>query len=42
MSEILTLASTNLFSPIILSFVLGLFAATTRSDLSIPEAVAKG
>ncbi|MGB5870289.1 MAG: sodium-dependent bicarbonate transport family permease, partial [Albidovulum sp.] len=42
MSEILTLASTNLFSPIILSFVLGLFAAMTRSDLSIPEAVAKG
>ena len=42
MSEILTLASANLFSPIILSFALGLFAAMARSDLSIPEAVAKG
>lgn len=42
MSEILALAGANLLSPIILSFVLGLFAALTRSDLSIPEAVAKG
>jgi hypothetical protein len=42
MSEILALAGTNLISPIILSFVLGLAAALARSDLSIPEAVAKG
>lgn len=42
MSEILALAESNLLSPIILSFVLGLAAAMARSDLSIPEAVAKG
>lgn len=42
MNEILTLASSNLVSPIILSFALGLIAAMARSDLSIPEAVAKG
>lgn len=32
----------NLASPIVLSFVLGLVAAGLRSDLSIPEAMAKG
>jgi len=32
----------NLISPIILSFALGLAAALARSDLTIPEAVAKG
>jgi len=42
MSEILALAGANLGSPIILSFALGLAAALARSDLSIPEAVAKG
>jgi len=42
MSEILSLAGSNLLSPIILSFALGLAAAMARSDLSIPEAVAKG
>jgi uncharacterized protein len=42
MTEILTLSGNNLISPIILSFVLGLIAAFARSDLSIPEAVAKG
>jgi hypothetical protein len=42
MTDILTLAGDNLISPIILSFVLGLVAAFARSDLSIPEAVAKG
>ena len=42
MAEILSLAASNLISPIILSFVLGLAAALARSDLSIPEAVAKG
>ncbi|MEM1235844.1 MAG: sodium-dependent bicarbonate transport family permease [Pseudomonadota bacterium] len=36
------LAAANLLSPIILSFALGLAAALARSDLSIPEAVAKG
>ncbi|MEL6607887.1 MAG: sodium-dependent bicarbonate transport family permease [Pseudomonadota bacterium] len=38
----LALAADNLLSPIILSFVLGLVAALARSDLSIPQAVAKG
>lgn len=42
MSEILELAAGNLISPIILSFVLGVAAALARSDLTIPEAVAKG
>lgn len=42
MDQILSLAATNLLSPIILSFALGVAAALARSDLSIPEAVAKG
>lgn len=42
MSDILSLAAGNLISPIILSFVLGLVAALARSDLTVPEAVAKG
>lgn len=42
MSDILDLALANLISPIILSFALGLLAALARSDLTIPEAVAKG
>lgn len=42
MDSILALAGQNLISPIILSFVLGLAAALARSDLSFPEAVAKG
>jgi hypothetical protein len=42
MTEILSLAGANLLSPIILSFALGLIAALARSDLTIPEAVAKG
>ena len=42
MTEILSLAGANLISPIILSFALGLLAALARSDLTIPEAVAKG
>lgn len=40
--DTLALAINNLISPIILSFVLGLCAALARSDLTIPEAVAKG
>ena len=38
----LDLALANLLSPIVLSFVLGVAAALARSDLSVPEAVAKG
>lgn len=41
MNDILTSAGNNLLSPIILSFVLGFFAAIVRSDLTIPEAMAK-
>lgn len=40
--DILSLAAETLVTPIVLSFVLGLFAALVRSDLSIPEAIAKG
>ena len=29
-------------SPVILFFLLGIFAAVVRSDLAIPEAIAKG
>ena len=39
---VFALAAETLVTPIVLSFVLGLFAALVRSDLSIPEAVAKG
>jgi hypothetical protein len=39
---VLDLAIANLLSPIVLSFILGLGAALARSDLSVPEAVAKG
>ena len=42
MTDLLALAASNLVSPIILSFVLGFLAAFARSDLSIPEAMAKG
>jgi uncharacterized protein len=41
-SEFLSLAGQNLLSPIILSFALGLMASLARSDLNVPEAVAKG
>ncbi len=41
MSDVFALAGQNLASPIILSFVLGFGAALARSDLSVPEAVAK-
>jgi len=40
-TDILALAGSNLLSPMILSFVLGLLAALARSDLSVPEAAAK-
>lgn len=42
MDQILSLAAENLLSPIILFFVLGFTAAYAKSDLSVPEAVAKG
>ncbi|MFP4043585.1 MAG: sodium-dependent bicarbonate transport family permease [Rhodosalinus sp.] len=42
MDGILALAIGNLLSPIILFFALGLLASFARSDLSVPEAVAKG
>jgi hypothetical protein len=42
MNEMMGIAGQTLLSPIVLSFLLGLFAALARSDLSIPEAVAKG
>ena len=42
MDGIFALAADNLLSPIILCFALGLFAAFARSDLTVPEAVAKG
>jgi uncharacterized protein len=42
MTTILELAGQNLLSPMILFFVLGVGAALARSDLSFPEAVAKG
>jgi len=42
MDTILTIAADNLISPLILFFVLGMFASLARSDLSVPEAVAKG
>lgn len=42
MDQILALATENLLSPIILFFVLGFAAAYAKSDLTIPEAVAKG
>lgn len=38
----LDLAAANLMSPMVLCFALGLAAALARSDLAIPEAVAKG
>ncbi len=41
MADLLTLAGQNLLTPMILSFVLGLFAALARSELTVPEAMAK-
>ncbi|HAH11820.1 MAG TPA: sodium-dependent bicarbonate transport family permease [Alphaproteobacteria bacterium] len=42
MDGILSLASANLLSPVVLFFALGIMAALARSDLTFPEAVAKG
>jgi uncharacterized protein len=41
MASALDLAMANLVSPMVLFFVLGLSATLARSDLSIPEAIAK-
>ena len=41
MASALELAVANLISPMVLFFVLGLSATLARSDLSIPEAIAK-
>ncbi len=42
MEQILALAAANLLSPVVLFFVLGVAAAMVRSELSVPEAIAKG
>ena len=42
MTAIVDAALANLLSPIILSFWLGLVAGLARSDLQIPDAIAKG
>lgn len=42
MHGIFDLAAANLLSPVVLFFALGAVAALARSDLSMPEAIAKG
>jgi hypothetical protein len=42
MTDILSVATSNLLTPMILCFVLGVLAALARSELTVPEAVAKG
>ncbi|WP_375283791.1 sodium-dependent bicarbonate transport family permease [Marinicauda pacifica] len=42
MAEMFALALANLTSPAVLFFALGVFAGVARSDLAVPEAVAKG
>ena len=42
MADALALALDNFLSPVILFFLLGLAAALARSDLSFPQAIAKG
>ena len=42
LDQLMTLASTNLSSPVVLFFALGVAAAFLRSDLTVPEAFAKG
>lgn len=42
MIEVLSLALANLTTPAVLFFALGIFAGVARSDLTVPEAVAKG
>jgi hypothetical protein len=42
LSDVLSLAAQNLLSPMVLFFALGLLAALAKSDLVVPEAIAKG
>jgi len=42
MPDLLQAAVANLLSPMVLCFALGFLAASLRSDLAVPEAVAKG
>lgn len=42
MPDFLSLAAGNLLSPMVLFFVLGAVAAFAKSDLTVPEALAKG
>ncbi len=42
MSELFQTSLTNLFSPMVLFFVLGLMAGRLHSDLEVPEAIGKG
>lgn len=42
MGSALDLAAANLLSPMVLFFILGLSATLARSDLSVPETIAKG
>jgi len=42
MENALSLAAGNLLSPMVLFFALGMLAALVKSDLSVPEAIAKG
>ncbi|GGD16714.1 sodium-dependent bicarbonate transport family permease [Pyruvatibacter mobilis] len=42
MADTLSIAFTNLASPMVLFFALGFLAALARSELSVPEAVGKG
>lgn len=42
MIGILDLAAANILSPVVLFFALGIGAALARSDLNMPEAIAKG
>ena len=41
MTDILALAAGNLLSPMVLCFALGIFAGLVRSDLEIPQAIAR-
>ena len=42
MAELMQVAIGNLLSPIVLFFALGFLAALAKSDLAVPEAIAKG
>ena len=42
MIDVLSAAGSNFLSPTILAFVLGALAGFFRSDLEVPEAIAKG